>query len=186
MSQFKNQISQALTQEISYQPTINACYLGNFVQAIVINLPALLFVIFRETFHLNYQQLGFLVFINFTTQIAVDLIFSGIVDRYGFRRFVVAAHILVFIGFTLFGLVPMLPYNTYTLLLVATVIFSCGGGLLELLLSPIVNSIPTDEKASAMAILHSFYAWGQFTVIVLTALLLSLLGNSSWYLIVFM
>ncbi|MGL4252691.1 MAG: MFS transporter [Fusobacteriaceae bacterium] len=186
MSQFKNQISQALTQEISYKPTINACYLGNFVQAIVINLPALLFVIFRETFHLNYQQLGFLVFINFTTQIAVDLIFSGIVDRYGFRRFVVAAHILVFIGFTLFGLVPMLPYNTYTLLLVATVIFSCGGGLLELLLSPIVNSIPTDEKASAMAILHSFYAWGQFTVIVLTALLLSLLGNSSWYLIVFM
>ncbi|MGL5544581.1 MAG: MFS transporter [Cetobacterium sp.] len=186
MSEFKNQSFETQSFQISYQPTINACYLGNFVQATVINLPAILFVIFRETFNLNYQQLGFLVFVNFTTQIIVDLVFSGLVDKYGFRRFVVSAHLLVFIGFILFALAPTLPYDIYNIFLIATIIFSCGGGLLELLLSPIVNSIPTDEKAAAMAILHSFYAWGQLTVIVVTALLLHFFGNNSWSSIVLM
>ncbi|MDF2627067.1 MAG: fucose permease [Symbiobacteriaceae bacterium] len=166
---------------ISYKPTILACYIGNFVQAILINLTPILFIPLREQYGFSYEQLGLLILINFTTQVLVDLAFSGLVDKYGFRRFIVAAHGFAAAGLLLFAVAPLLfPATPYFGFALATVVFSCGGGLLELLLSPIVNAIPTDEKATAMAVLHSFYAWGQVAVVLLTTLLLFLLGRTEW------
>lgn len=172
---------QNQTHTISYKSTILACYIGNFVQAILINLTPILFIPLREQFGFSYEQLGLLILINFTTQVLVDLIFSGLVDKYGFRRFIVAAHGFAAAGLLLFAFAPRLfPATPYAGFALATVIFSCGGGLLELLLSPIVNAIPTDEKAVAMAVLHSFYAWGQVTVVLLTTVLLFVLGRTQW------
>jgi fucose permease len=168
------------TAPISYKSTAAACYVGNFVQATVINLTPILFIPLREAFGFSYEQLGFLIFINFFTQVLVDIGFSTLVDRYGFRRFVVAAHALTVIGFGLFALAPALFSDPYTGFVIATIIFSGSGGLLELLLSPIVNAIPTDEKAAAMSVLHSFYAWGQVTVVLLTTLFLFAFGKSAW------
>lgn len=165
---------------VSYKPTIYACYLGNFVQAIVINLTPILFIPLREAFGLSFEQLGFLILINFFTQVLCDIGFSNLVDRYGFRPFATTAHILTVIGFILFALSPRLFANPYTGFVIATIIFSGSGGLLELLLSPIVNAIPTDEKATAMSVLHSFYAWGQVTVVLITTISLYIFGRSSW------
>ena len=165
---------------ISYKSTTVACYIGNFVQAIVINLTPILFIPLREQFGLSFEQLGFLILINFFTQVVCDIAFSNMVDKYGFRPFVVAAHALTVTGFLLFALSPVVLTDPYPGFILATIVFSGSGGLLELLLSPIVNAIPTDEKATAMSVLHSFYAWGQVAVVLITTLFLFGFGRTSW------
>ena len=170
-----------MSNNISYKPTVYACYLGHFVLAAVVNATPILFLTLMGKYNLSFEQMGRLVLVNFTTQVAIDLIFSRFADRYGVRIFVVAAQVLAFSGLMLFGLSPLLFANAYTGFTVATILFSCGGGLMELLLSPIVNAIPTDEKAKAMSLLHAFYAWGQLTVVLVSSLLLAVLGADRWY-----
>ena len=177
-------ISLPVVEKISYKSTVYACYIGNFVQATVINLTPILFIPLREQFGLSYEQLGFLILINFLTQVACDIGFSTLVDRYGFRPFITTAHLLTVIGFAVFAFSPYLfPASPYTGFVIGTIIFSGSGGLLELLLSPIVNAIPSDEKAAAMSVLHSFYAWGQVTVVLVTTLFLFLFGEINWQVI---
>lgn len=174
-----------MEKDISYKSTINACYIGNFVQATVINLTPIIFIPLREQFGLSYTQFGFLILINFITQVIVDIVFSRAVDKYGFRIFCVIAHILCVTGFIMFAFTPWLfKSNEYIGFLISTIVFSGSGGLLELLLSAIVDSIPTDEKEKAMSILHSFYAWGQVSVVIITTLFLFLFGSRNWYIIV--
>lgn len=172
-----------MSNSISYKSTIYACYLGHFVQAAVINAAPILFLTLMNKYTLTFEQMGRLVLVNFVTQVAVDLIASRYADKYGLRMFAVAAQVLAFAGLVLFGLSPFLFADAYTGFIFATIVFSCGGGLLELLLSPIVNAIPTDEKAGAMSMLHAFYAWGQLTVVLVTSLLLAVLGPDRWHLI---
>lgn len=174
-----------MEKSISYKSTINACYIGNFVQASVVNLTPIIFIPLREQFGLSYIQFGFLILINFITQVIVDIAFSKAVDKHGFRIFSVAAHIICVIGFIMFAFTPWIfKGNEYIGFLISTIVFSGSGGLLELLLSAIVDAVPTDEKEKAMSILHSFYAWGQVSVVVITTLFLFIFGSESWYIIV--
>lgn len=173
------------TKTVSYRPTIYACYLGNVVQAAVMNVTPILFIPLKEQFGLSYSHLGILVLVNFLTQVCCDILFSNAADRYGFRRFIVCAPILATIGFILFALSPILfPAHPFIGFLMATVIFSGAGGLLELLLSPIINAIPSEEKISAMSFLHASYSWGQAAVILITTLLLKILSRRAWTVIV--
>ena len=165
-----------------YRWTITATYIGNLVGALVVNLSPLLFVTFMETYDLSYEQMGFLVLVNFVTQIASDLIHSHLVDRYGVRPFITSGHALVVAGFFLLSLSPFIqPDNPYPFMILATVIFSYGGGILELLLSAIVAAIPSQEKAKAMSLLHSFYAWGFIFVVLFTTGGLALFTPQRWY-----
>ncbi|NMA46938.1 MAG: MFS transporter [Lentisphaerae bacterium] len=169
----------------NYRLTIHACYLGFVVQALVINLTPILFIPLREMYGLSYQQLGLLVLINFVTQLTVDLVLSHPVDRFGYRPFIMVTPFLAILGFAIFALAPtFLPKNPYPGFVVGTVIFSGAGGLLEVLLSPIVNAVPSDAKAAAMSLLHSFYCWGQVGVVLITTLLLFVLGAERWQWIV--
>jgi fucose permease len=163
-----------------YRLTIRCCYLGMFVQAIVINLAPLLFIPFKEQLGLTFEQIGRLILINFVTQVAFDLIAGATASRVGVRRIVVVAHILVTIGLWLFAWLPSWLPSPYAGLVIGTVVFSIGGGVLELLLSPIINAVPSERKAADMSLLHSFYAWGQMTVILVTALALSRLPHAPW------
>ena len=173
-----------MPDKISYKSTINACYIGHFVLAAVINTTPILFLTLMEQYGLTFEKLGRLVLINFATQVTVDLLFSRVVDKYGIRPFIAASQALAFAGFVLFALSPALfPGRAYTGFTAATVVCSCGGGLLELLLSPIVNAVPTGEKEKAMSLLHAFYAWGQVTVVLLTSVLLYFLGKNRWQVI---
>jgi len=172
-----------MSNKISYKSTIYACYLGHFVQAAVINTTPILFLTLMAKYGFTFEQMGRLVLINFVTQVAVDLIFSHLVDKHGIRPFIVWAQVLAFAGLMLFAFAPVLFTNVFFGFTVATMIFSGGGGLLELLLSPIVNAVPTDEKAGAMSMLHAFYAWGQLTVVLVTSVLLAVLGADRWYFI---
>jgi len=165
---------------MSYKTTVKACYLGTICQAIIINLTAILFIPLGYQFGLSYTQLGALVMVNFTVQVMVSLIFGSIVDRFGFRRFIVAAHIFAVVGMAWFAATPIVPLNPYFVLMTGTIIFATAGGFMELLLSPILNSIPTDEKSSAMSIMHAFFCFGHLAVALLTTLFLFIFGKNAW------
>lgn len=165
---------------VSYRSTIMACYTANFIGALVINLTPILFVPLMLIYNLSYTQFGLLIFVNFATQILTDIIFSSPTDKYGYRPFVVLAPILTIVGYLVFMLAPVLFNNPYHGFLLGTIIFSATGGLLELLLSAIINGIPGDQKARMMSVLHSFYAWGVVTVVLITTLGLYLVGVENW------
>jgi MFS family permease len=168
----------------SYQLTTISCFMGIFCQAISSNITAILFIPLMTMYGLSYVHLGLLVGINFTTQVMVDIIASRLVDRYGFRVFVLPSDLLAVVGLVLFALSPFLFSNVLVGLILSTIIFSASCGLQEVMLSPIVNAIPHDEKGPAMALMHSFYAWGQVATIVITTLFLFFFGIHRWQVIV--
>jgi len=173
-------------KEISYRRTIAACYTGNVTMASIVNFLPIVFVTLRAQFGLTYAELGLLTLINFTTQVAVDFVCGPLVDKYGFRRFVLSSTVLTVLGFWLFALAPWMTGRPYPLFVVATVVFSGSCGLLELLLSPIVNSIPTDEKTKAMTGLHAFYCWGVIIVVLVSTVLLRVFGRGNWQYVMLM
>lgn len=172
-----------VNKNISYKLTVKACYIGLFVQAIVINLTPVLFIPLREQFGFSFGKLGLLILINFITQVSSDIAFSHVVDKYGYRPFLVGAHAMTILGFMIFALSPIVMPDPYIGFVIGTIVFSASGGLLEVLISPTLNNIPTKEKSSAMSLLHSFYAWGQLAVVIITTLFLFAFGRMSWYII---
>ncbi len=167
----------------TYRSTRRACYLGYITQAITNNLAPLFFLIFQEDYHLSFEMMGRLVLINFGSQILVDLIAVKFADRVGHRRMVVAAHLFCTLGLVALGVLPRLMPSPYAGLVIAVLLYAVGGGLIEVLISPIVDSLPGDAKASSMSLLHSFYCWGQMAVVLVTTLALRLLGHQIWFLL---
>ncbi|MGI6112858.1 MAG: MFS transporter [Mahellales bacterium] len=167
-----------------YKLTTLSCFVGIFVQAIIATITAILFIPLMDLYGFSYIHLGILVAVNFSAQVASDLIFSGLIDRIGFKRLVLPADICSFFGLILFALAPYLFDNVFTGIVISTIIFSASSGLLEVLLSPIVNAIPNEHKGPAMSLMHSFYAWGQVATIVVTTLFIFLFGGQKWQIIV--
>ncbi|WP_312643475.1 MFS transporter [Hydrogenoanaerobacterium sp.] len=163
----------------SFKHTLYACYTGYITQAIVNNLAPILFIVFQQQFGISFEQVGRLILINFGTQIAADLISVRYVDRIGYRKAAVLAHLLSVLGLVGLAVLPMLlpPYLGLT---TAVIIYALGGGLLEVLVSPIVESLPGEQKESAMSLLHSFYCWGQVFVVLVSTLLLWVFGTQIW------
>lgn len=172
-------------QASAYRLTTLSCFTGIFVQAIITNLTAILFIPLMRLYDLSYIHLGTLVAVNFSVQVGSDLVFSGLIDRIGFRRLVLPSCLLAFAGLMLFALAPALfPSSVFGGIVVATILFAASCGLLEVLLSPIINAIPNADKGPAMSLLHSFYAWGQVATIIVTTLFLFAFGDQSWVVIV--
>jgi fucose permease len=169
--------------ETNYKSTLHACYLGYITQALIINLPPLLFVVFQEKFGLSYTMLGSLVATVFVTQLIVDALAIKLVDKIGQRISVVMAHLFAAAGMIAMAFLPRVFPSPYMGLITASVLFSVGGGLIEVLVSPIVESLPGEAKASAMSLLHSFYSWRQVLVIILSTSALLLVGQDMWYLL---
>lgn len=167
----------------SYKHTLRACYVGYITQAIVNNLAPILFIIFKKQFHISFEEIGRLILINFATQTVADIIAIKYVDKLGYRKSAILAHIFCAAGLIGLSIFPKLIPSPYIGLVIAVMIYALGGGILEVLVSPIVESIPGDEKASAMSLLHSFYCWGQMGVVFITTILLKLMGNDMWTII---
>ena len=164
-----------------YKQTMYACYLGHITQAINNNLAPLFFVIFHEQFGLSFEMLGRLVLLNFGTQIFADILSVKYVDRVGYRKAAVLAHALCFIGLLGLGILPLIMANTFLALSIAVFISAFGGGITEVILSPVVESLPTTAKAASMSLLHAFYCWGQMAVVILTTLAVWIFGSSIWF-----
>ena len=164
---------------MSYGATKIAAYLGYVIQAVVNNLTPLLFVTFQEKLGISTAQIAVLIAVNFCVQILSDLSAAFFADRIGYRACVALAHIFVVSGFSLFSFLPYL-IEPYTALLVSTVLCAVGGGLLEVMISPIIEALPSKNKARQMALSHSFYCWGQMAVMIVSSLFFVTAGIDRW------
>ncbi len=156
--------------------------MGYIMQAVVVNVSPILFMTLKEQFLLSYSQLGFLVLANFLTQLSCDLIFGGMLDKVGFKPFALASSGMALVGFLLFAASPVILKNPYPGFFVGTMMFAIAGGLMEILLSPIINALPLsqEKKGPLLSFVHSAYSWGQFIVVLLTTLLLFALRPVNW------
>ena len=164
----------------SYTHTISACFIGYVVQAIIVNFAPLLFVTFQTSYHIPLSRITMLVTVNFGVQLLVDLISAGFVDKIGYRASMLLAHLTAAGGLILLAFLPDALPDPFLGLLIAVVVYAIGGGLLEVLVSPIVESCPTDNKEKAMSLLHSFYCWGQVGVVLLSTVFFSVFGIGNW------
>lgn len=169
--------------EKGYQKTIYACFIGYIVQAIVNNFVPLLFVTFHDSYGIPLSKITLLVTFNFGLQLLVDLLSVGFVDRIGYRASMLLAHGLSAVGLFLLPVLPELFADPFVGLLIAILIYAVGGGLLEVLISPVVESCPTDNKEKAMSLLHSFYCWGQVGVVLVSTLFFAVFGIQNWKLL---
>lgn len=167
----------------NFKSTVFACYRGYITQGIVNNLSPLFFVLFQNKFGISYSLISALILCNFVTQVITDMLSVKYVDRIGYRKSAVIAHALAFSGLVMQGTLPNVLPAPYVGLVLATIVNGVGGGLIEVIISPIVDSCPGDAKASAMSLLHSFYCWGQVGVVLITTLLLRLIGEDLWFII---
>lgn len=163
-----------------YQKTIRACFASYIVQAIVNNFVPLLFLTFQSSYHIPLSRITMLVTINFGLQLLVDLASVGFVDRIGYRASMVLAHALAAAGLALLAALPEAMPDPFMGILLAVAVYAVGGGLLEVLVSPVVEACPSDHKEQAMSLLHSFYCWGHVGVVLISTLFFALLGIGHW------
>ncbi|MFR5876099.1 MAG: MFS transporter [Eubacterium sp.] len=166
--------------KFDFKHTVYASYVGYITQAIVNNLAPMLFIIFRDSLSIPLSKITLLVTVNFFIQLAVDYFSTKFVDKIGYRVCIVTAHIFSALGLVFMALLPSVLPDAFAGLLISVVFYAIGGGLIEVLISPIVEACPTDNKASAMSLLHSFYCWGTVLVIILSTVFIHFAGRDRW------
>ena len=164
----------------NYKMTMYACFIGYIVQAVVNSFVPLLFVTFQTEYHIPLTQITLLITVNFVIQLVVDLLSAGFVDKIGYRASAIIAHACAGTGIFLLTLLPELFSYPFYGILLAVMVCAIGGGLIEVLISPVLEACPTDNKESAMSLLHSFYCWGCTGVVLLSTLFFALFGTSHW------
>lgn len=163
-----------------YKHTLRASYLAYMSHAVVNNFAPLLFITFQTTYGISLQQLGLLVSFNFAVQLCIDFLTAHFGDRIGYRASMVTAHIFAAAGLVGLGIFPDLFDDAYHGLLLAILLYAVGGGLIEVLVSPIVEACPTEEKSGNMSLLHSFYCWGHVLMVIISSVFFRIYGVSNW------
>ena len=170
--------------KFNFKTTMISCFVAYIVQAIVNNFSPLLFITFHETYGIPLSRITLLVTINFAVQLLVDLLATKYVDKIGYRPCVTAAHIFAALGLSLLAVLPE-RMDPFLGILIAGCTYAVGGGLIEVLISPIMESCPTDNKETAMSLLHSFYCWGHVGVVLISTVFFSAFGIGSWKILAF-
>ncbi len=165
---------------LTYDHTMIGCFIGYIVQAIVNNFVPLLFLTFQKTYAISLSHITFLVTLNFGIQLLVDLLSAFFVDRIGYRIAMCLAHLFTALGFALLIVLPDHVSDPYLGIMVSVIVYAIGGGLLEVIVSPIVEACPTDHKESAMSLLHSFYCWGHVGVVLISTVFFAVVGIRHW------
>lgn len=163
-----------------YQKTLIACYLGFITQAIAANFAPLLFLTFHRTYQISLGRIAFISTAFFFIQLLVDLFCAKYVDRIGYRRSVIASEVFSAAGLIGLAFLPSLLPDPYVGILISVIIYAMGSGLIEVLVSPIVEACPFDNKDSVMSLLHSFYCWGSVGVILLSTIFFAIFGIENW------
>ena len=163
-----------------YNKTIISCFVGYIVQAIINNFIPLLFLTFQDSYGISLGKITLLVTFNFGAQLVVDILAIGFVDKIGYRASMIIAHVFAAAGLVSLTILPELFAEPFVGLLLSVMIYAVGGGLLEVLVSPVVEACPTDNKEKAMSLLHSFYCWGHVGVVLLSTLFFYLCGIENW------
>ncbi|MBE5883323.1 MAG: MFS transporter [Lachnospiraceae bacterium] len=168
------------TTQPNYKRTLYAGFIGYIVQAIVNNFIPLLFLTFHDTYGISLSHITMLITFNFAIQLLVDSISAGFIDKIGYKVSFLLAHVFAVVGFICLTFLPDIMPSPFVGLLISVIIYAVGGGLLEVLVSPIVEALPTDNKEKTMSLLHSFYCWGHVAVVLLSTLFFHFAGTEHW------
>lgn len=166
--------------KLQYKHTVYACFIGYVVQAIVNNFVPLLFLTFQLEFGISLDKIAMLTGMNFGIQLLVDLLAAKFVDRIGYRPCILFAHVCSAAGLLGLTALPSVTASPYLGICIAIAVYAVGGGLLEVLVSPIVEACPGEEKEKAMSLLHSFYCWGHVGVVLISTLFFRIFGIANW------
>ena len=164
----------------NYRKTVCACFIGYIVQAIINNFVPLLFVTFQLSYQIPLSKITLLITVNFIIQLAIDMLSAFFIDRLGYRISVILAHLCSALGLIFLVVLPDAFPDAYAGILISVIIYAIGGGLIEVLISPIVEACPTNNKKQAMSLLHSFYCWGHVAVVLFSTIFFSLFGIHNW------
>lgn len=165
----------------AYRVTMNACFMGYVTQAIVKNFAPLLFVTFKTSYGIDIRQITLLITINFIVQLIIDLLSAKFVDKLGYRFCAIAAHVCAAAGLIMMAIAPLITKNVFAGLAAAVVVYAVGGGLIEVIVSPIIEACPTKNKERTMSVLHSFYCWGYMGVVLISTAFFALFGIEKWF-----
>ncbi len=163
-----------------YMHTIYASYIGYITQAIVNNFVPLLFLTLAADYDLTLDRITLITTVNFAVQLLVDFLSAKYIDMIGYRRAVIIAHVAAALGLIGLAVFPTLFGNAYAGIMAAVVLYAIGGGIIEVLLSPIVEACPTERKEAVMSLLHSFYCWGHVAVVLLSTAFFHFFGIENW------
>ena len=169
-----------MTKMKNYKKTLIACYLGFITQAISANFAPLLFLMFKDTYGISFEMIALVPMIFYLTQLLVDLVAVKFADIIGYRTCVVASQVVSAAGLLLMAFLPDILPNPFIGILISVVLYAIGSGLIEVLLSPIVEACPFENKAGVMSLLHSFYCWGAVGVVLGSTLFFAIFGMAYW------
>ncbi len=174
-----------MSKELNYKKTLVACYLGFVTQAISANFTPLLFLTFKSAYGITLEKIAMIPLVFYLTQLLVDLAATKFADKIGYRICVVFSQILSAVGLVLMAILPEVLSSPFIGVLIAVVLYAIGSGLIEVLVSPIVEACPFENKDGVMSVLHSFYCWGAMAVILLSTLFFTIFGLESWKILAF-
>ena len=169
----------------NYNHTLYASYIGYITQAIINNFVPLLFLTFQDLFQVSLGRISLLVSVNFGVQLLTDYLGAKYIDRIGYRRSIVFAHLIAAVGLMGLAIFPSIFPDGFTGIIVAVILYAIGGGIIEVLISPIVEACPTERKEAAMSLLHSFYCWGQVSVVIFSTVFFTVFGIGNWRILAF-
>ena len=158
-----------MIKQLSYRHTVAACSISYTIQAIVNNYAPLLFVTYNKVYNISFDKIALLITLNFFTQLIIDMFSALLADKIGYRKLIIVAHVFAIAGFWCLAVLPEIM-NPFSGLVISVIIYGMGGGLLEVLISPVVEAGPSNEKSTVMNFIHSFYSWGQLLVVLLSTL----------------
>ncbi len=166
--------------KINAKTTMTACFIGYIVQAIVNNFVPLLFVTFQTTYNIPLASITLLITINFVIQLFIDAFSAWFIDKIGYKTSIILAHIFSALGLILLIFLPDLIPNHFIGILISVIVYAIGGGLIEVLVSPIMEACPSDNKEKAMSLLHSFYCWGHVGVVLISTIFFAIFSTANW------
>ena len=172
-----------MTKTKNYKKTLIACYLGFITQAISANFTPLLFLTFKDNYGISLEMIAIIPLVFYLTQLLIDLVAVKFADIIGYRACVIASQIVSALGLILIAFLPELLPNPFVGIIISVVLYAIGSGLIEVLLSPIVEACPFENKAGVMSLLHSFYCWGAVGVILGSTLFFAIFGTQNWQII---
>ena len=157
-----------MDKKISYTSTKISSYIGYFVQAIVNNFLPILFIALQDVYSIGYEKLGRLVMFNFVTQMITDILSPKIIAKTGYRKAAIMCQFTAAAGLAAAAFLPKIMWDPYWGIVIAIIIYAFASGLMEVILSPMIEMLPTDNKSGNMSLLHSFYCWGHMGVVLLS------------------
>ncbi|MBQ7356761.1 MAG: MFS transporter [Clostridia bacterium] len=172
-----------MTKTKNYKKTLIACYLGFITQAISANFTPLLFLTFKDSFGISLEMIAIIPMVFYLTQLLVDLVAVKFADIIGYRASVIASQVVSALGLILMAILPTIMRDPFVGIIISVVLYAIGSGLIEVLLSPIVEACPFENKAGVMSLLHSFYCWGAVGVILGSTVFFAIFGTENWQII---